>query len=97
MGNFSFFLSVIVFFFLFFFCSKLTLSKNSFRNTISISKSLDPDQAQHFVGPDLVPLNETYKFSYYHSHLHLHFHFDFLHLSLYFHRQAESAFPRNVR
>ena len=27
--------------------------KNSFRNTISVSNSLDPDQAQHVVGPDL--------------------------------------------
>ena len=24
-------------------------------NTIRVSNSLDPDQAQHFVGPDLVP------------------------------------------
>ena len=34
---------------------KLTLffSKNCFRNTIRVSISLDPDQAQHFVGPDL--------------------------------------------
>ena len=28
--------------------------KNSFRNTIRVSNSLDPDQARHFVGPDLV-------------------------------------------
>ena len=28
----------------------------------------------------LVPLNETYKFSYYRSYLHLHFHFDFFYL-----------------
>ena len=28
---------------------------NSFRNTIRVSKSLDPDQARHFVGPDLGP------------------------------------------
>ena len=27
----------------------------SFRNTIRVSKSLDPDQAWHFVGPDLGP------------------------------------------
>ena len=26
-----------------------------FRNTIRVSNSLDPDQAQHFVGPDLGP------------------------------------------
>ena len=29
--------------------------KNSFRNTIRVSYSLDPDQARHFVGPDLGP------------------------------------------
>ena len=28
-------------------------SKNSSRNTIKVSNSLDQDQAQHFVGPDL--------------------------------------------
>ena len=33
--------------------SKSTFSKNSFRNTIRVSNSLDPDQARHFVGPDL--------------------------------------------
>ena len=33
----------------------------------------------------LVPLNETYKFSYYRSYLHLHFHFDLFYLCLYFH------------
>ena len=27
----------------------------SFRNTIRVSNSLDPDQARHFVGPDLGP------------------------------------------
>ena len=27
--------------------------KKSFRNTIRVSKSLDPDQARHFVMPDL--------------------------------------------
>ena len=37
------------------FFSKLTFSKNSFRNTIRINNFLDPDQGQHFVGPDLVP------------------------------------------
>ena len=37
------------------FFSKLTLSKNSFRNTIRVSISLDPDQDRHFVGPDLGP------------------------------------------
>ena len=29
--------------------------KNSFRNTIRVSKSLDLDQDQHSVGPDLGP------------------------------------------
>ena len=33
--------------------SKSTFSINSFRNTIRVSNSLDPDQAGHFVGPDL--------------------------------------------
>ena len=32
-----------------------TFSKIYFRNTIRVSNSLDPDQAQHFVGPDLGP------------------------------------------
>ena len=35
------------------FVSKSTFSKNSFRNTIRLSNSLDPDQAWHIVGPDL--------------------------------------------
>ena len=35
--------------------SKSTFSKNSFRNTIRVSNSLDLDQAQHFVKPDLGP------------------------------------------
>ena len=35
--------------------SKSTFSKNSFRNTIRVSNSLDPDQARHYVGPDLDP------------------------------------------
>ena len=30
-------------------------SKNYFRDTIRVSNSLDPDQAKHFVGPDLGP------------------------------------------
>ena len=30
-------------------------SKNSFKNTIRVSNSLDPDQARRSVGPDLVP------------------------------------------
>ena len=33
--------------------SNLSCSKNSFRNTIRVSNRLDPDQARHFVGPDL--------------------------------------------
>ena len=37
------------------FFSKSTFLKNSFRNTIKVSNSLDPDQARHFVGPDLGP------------------------------------------
>ena len=43
----GYFLSSAVFF------SKLTFSKNSFRNTIRVSNSLDPDQALTFAGPDL--------------------------------------------
>ena len=35
------------------FFSKLTFSKNNFRNTIRVSNSLDPDQDRHSVGPDL--------------------------------------------
>ena len=35
--------------------SKYTFLKNSFRNTISVSNSLNPDQAAHNVGPDLGP------------------------------------------
>ena len=45
LGNFSCFL-VICFFF------KTTFWKNS-KNTIRVLNSLDPDQARHFVGPDL--------------------------------------------
>ena len=33
--------------------SKLTFSKNSFKNTFKVSNSLDPDQDRHPVGPDL--------------------------------------------
>ena len=32
---------------------KKIFKKISFRNTIRVSNSLDPDQVQHFVGPDL--------------------------------------------
>ena len=35
--------------------SKSTLSKNSFRNTIRVSNSLNPDQARQNVRPDLDP------------------------------------------
>ena len=37
------------------FFSKSTFSKKSCRDTIRLSNSLDPDQAQHYVGPDLAP------------------------------------------
>ena len=37
------------------FFSKSTFSKNYFRNIISVSNSLDPDRARHFVGSDLDP------------------------------------------
>ena len=43
------------FFFFFFFLFTLTFSKDSFRDTITVSNGLDPDQARHFVGPDLSP------------------------------------------
>ena len=39
----------------FFFFSKLTFSKNSFRKTIRNSSRLDPGQDRRFVGPDLDP------------------------------------------
>ena len=48
MGNFACFLCHLCFVFVCFF--KLTFSKTSFRNTIRVSNSLDPDQAQCFVG-----------------------------------------------
>ena len=37
------------------FFSKSSFSKISFRNTIRVSNSLDPDQARRCVGPDLGP------------------------------------------
>ena len=37
------------------FFQKLTISKNSLRNTIRVSNGLDPDQDRHSVGPDLDP------------------------------------------
>ena len=48
--NFTFFLSFVILFF-----SRSTFSKSSFRNTIRVSNSLDPNKNLHFVGPDLVP------------------------------------------
>ena len=33
--------------------------KNSFRNTIRVSNSLDTDQVLHFVGPDLGSYQQT--------------------------------------
>ena len=35
------------------FLSELNFSKNSFKNTIRVSNSLNPDQARLFVGPGL--------------------------------------------
>ena len=53
LGNFACFFVVCRFF------SKSTFLKNSFSNfntnTIRVSNSLDPDQAQHFVEPHLGP------------------------------------------
>ena len=37
------------------FFQKEMFSKNSIRNTITVSNSLDPDQARRYVGPDLDP------------------------------------------
>ena len=37
------------------FFSKSTFLRNSSRNTIKVSNCLNPDQAQHFDGPDLDP------------------------------------------
>ena len=37
------------------FFSKLTFSKKSPSSTIKVSKSLDPDQDEHSVSPDLNP------------------------------------------
>ena len=58
LGNFACFFSRLWIFFFF----KLTLSKKSFRNTMSMSNSLDPDQARQNVGPDLGP-NCSQRFS----------------------------------
>ena len=35
---------------------KITFFHFCFKNTIRVSNSLDPDQAQHFAGPDLGPI-----------------------------------------
>ena len=45
---------IYVFVVCYFFQNQL-FSKNSFRDTIRASNSLDPDQARPFVGPDLGP------------------------------------------
>ena len=37
------------------FFSNLTFKKNSLKNTIRVSNSLDPDQNRHFVGPESDP------------------------------------------
>ena len=49
LGNVSCFCRLLIFF------PKLTFLKNSFRNTIIVSNSLDRDQARCFVGPGLGP------------------------------------------
>ena len=49
LGNFSRFFVICRFF------SKSTFLKNSLRNAITVSNSLDPDQDRHYVGPDLGP------------------------------------------
>ena len=46
---------VILHDFLCVFLKSTFFKKNSFRNTIRVSNSSDPDQARHFVGPDLDP------------------------------------------
>ena len=51
LGNISCFCQVVVCWFY----SKLTFSKNSFRNTIRMSNGLDPDRDRRSVGPDLGP------------------------------------------
>ena len=49
LGNFTCFFVICHFFF------KFKFSKKSYRNRIRVSNSLDPDQARHYVGPDLDP------------------------------------------
>ena len=55
LGNFACIFVVCFFFFFFFFVffNYFFFQNKSFRNTIRVSDSLDPDQARHFVGPDL--------------------------------------------
>ena len=48
LGNFSSFLSPADIF-------QNIFSNRYFKNTFRVSNSLDPDQARHFVGPDLGP------------------------------------------
>ena len=48
-------LSLCMLFHYFLFIFKIKFFVISFRNTIRVSNSLDPDQASHFVGPDLDP------------------------------------------
>ena len=38
---------------LLFFLKKINFCENSFKKTIIVTNSLDPDQVRHFVGPDL--------------------------------------------
>ena len=38
-----------------FFFSKLTFSKNYYKNTIKVPNSFDPDRARHLIGSDLDP------------------------------------------
>ena len=37
------------------FIFKSLYQKKNFRNTIKVSNSLDPDEARHLFGPDLIP------------------------------------------
>ena len=50
LGNFACFYVVCHFFF------KFKVLKNSYRNMIRVSNSLEPDQAKHYVRPDLFVL-----------------------------------------
>ena len=53
LGRIAYFMSSAAFFW------KLFVQKNIHRNTIRVTNSLDPDQAQHIVGPDLGPKFQT--------------------------------------